>query len=342
MSPLITVMIPCYNTGEALRETLESVIQQSYSNWEIVAVDDASRDNTGMILDEYASKYPGKIRVIHNQYENGKKTNSFNVGWTNSRGDWLVDLGHDDLLDPDFMMVCLKRLEESGADAIVPRLVHFVDSANIPEPQSGGLKGDLTAVISGREAVMLSLDWQINSFCLWRGSIARSTHIDEDDTPYDWGELESRRRFMRCDKVAFSKGEYRYRYNPTSITHVAWGRNSHKRLVTNRELLSDMITGHYPSQVIDSYRIATYRLFCASCSRFAISKLRRTDKVARREVGAELREYYDDVRVLDKKVLAHLMPTLLDRIRLRFFWAVVPISFWRKFINRLFRNSSIF
>lgn len=64
LSPLLSVIVPIYNTAAYLSKCLDSIIGQTYSNLEIILVDDGSPDNSGKICDEYAQK-DARIRVIH-------------------------------------------------------------------------------------------------------------------------------------------------------------------------------------------------------------------------------------------------------------------------------------
>ena len=63
-SPLISLLIPCYNEGPNVRETVEAALQQRYTNLEVIAINDGSSDNTGEILTQLAREFP-KLRVIH-------------------------------------------------------------------------------------------------------------------------------------------------------------------------------------------------------------------------------------------------------------------------------------
>ena len=64
LQPLISVIVPCYNVEEYLPKCIESILNQTYRNLEILLVDDGSPDNCGRICDEYAAK-DSRIRIIH-------------------------------------------------------------------------------------------------------------------------------------------------------------------------------------------------------------------------------------------------------------------------------------
>lgn len=95
--PLITVIIPVYNVEKYLRDCLDSVISQTYSNLEIICVNDASTDNSGKILSEYAKK-DNRIKVINND-SNLKAGLTRNVGIENASGEYVHFLDADDFID---------------------------------------------------------------------------------------------------------------------------------------------------------------------------------------------------------------------------------------------------
>ena len=91
----MSVVIPCYNQAHFLGEAIESVLSQSYTNFEIVVVDDGSTDNTS----EVASRYPDKVRLI--RQENKGLSGARNTGIGHSEGEYLVFLDSDDRLLPE-------------------------------------------------------------------------------------------------------------------------------------------------------------------------------------------------------------------------------------------------
>lgn len=92
----ISVIIPVYNVGELLRNSVESILAQRDDNCEIIIVDDGSTDNSGVICDEY-SYLPG-VRIIHK--ENGGLSSARNAGIDVAKGDYLLFLDSDDYLRP--------------------------------------------------------------------------------------------------------------------------------------------------------------------------------------------------------------------------------------------------
>lgn len=96
--PRVSVIIPVYNAERFISETIESVTAQTYEDWEIIAVDDGSRDRSLEILKEYSKRY-SRIRVISqkNAGSSAARNNAIRV----SRGEYIAFLDHDDLWLPD-------------------------------------------------------------------------------------------------------------------------------------------------------------------------------------------------------------------------------------------------
>lgn len=100
-----SIIVPVYNVAPYLRECLDSVLAQTFQDWECVCVDDGSSDGGGSILDEYAAKDP-RFRVTHQP--NGGEGAARNTGLSVAQGEWIVFLDGDDHLSSD----ALRRIGE--------------------------------------------------------------------------------------------------------------------------------------------------------------------------------------------------------------------------------------
>ncbi len=96
-TPLISVIVPVYNNKELLPKCIDSIIQQTYTNLEIILVDDGSNDGTGKLCDELAGK-DTRIQVYHK--ENGGSSSARNLGIQNAKGDYLGFVDSDDFIEP--------------------------------------------------------------------------------------------------------------------------------------------------------------------------------------------------------------------------------------------------
>ena len=113
---LLSVIIPAYNTAKFLNKCVESVVNQTYKNIEIIIVDDGSSDSTPQICDELANKY-NNIKIIHqeNQGSNIARLNGFNA----SRGEYIAFIDSDDYIDLNAYETAIKVLEENKCDMVM-------------------------------------------------------------------------------------------------------------------------------------------------------------------------------------------------------------------------------
>lgn len=112
---LISVIVPVYQVKDYLRATLDSVLSQSYENWELILVDDGSSDGSGEICDEYAGK-DTRIRVVHQQ--NQGVSAARNLGMELAEGEYLTFLDADDLIEKDYLRVLWQDAKEYGAAVV--------------------------------------------------------------------------------------------------------------------------------------------------------------------------------------------------------------------------------
>lgn len=114
--PTISIIIACYNAEKYIIETLESVIKQTYSNFEIIAIDDGSTDNTLSILKKY-QKNDTHINIISqsNQHCTKARIN----GITHSKGKYIIFLDSDDIIAPTYLEKCNDVLERNPDISIV-------------------------------------------------------------------------------------------------------------------------------------------------------------------------------------------------------------------------------
>ena len=110
--PKISVIVPVYNAENFLRDCIDSILSQTFSDFEIILVNDGSPDNSGKICDEYAAKYDC-ISVIHQ--ENQGQAAARNHAMTQAKGDWICFVDSDDLIHPQMLELLDQAANESGA-----------------------------------------------------------------------------------------------------------------------------------------------------------------------------------------------------------------------------------
>ena len=122
-NPLVSILIPCFNEGVNVRETIEAAMAQRYENIEVIAINDGSSDNTAEVLDQLTEKYP-RLRVVHLATNQGKAM-ALTAGAMAARSDLLVCIDGDAMLDKDaaaYMVAPLLENPRVGAVTGNPRI----------------------------------------------------------------------------------------------------------------------------------------------------------------------------------------------------------------------------
>jgi len=212
--PLISVVIPIYNGEKYLEETLNSLLSQSYTNFEVVCVNDSSTDSSLEIIENYA-RLDRRIRV-YTKTNGGTSAKSVNYGLQFADGEYFMYSSQDDLFSSDLIEKNVLRLLETGADVAIPEMRYYYDADNC-EKGIVGIKGDKSRELIGREAFVLSLNWTIHGFALWSMETIRKVGIGEYGLNSD--EYATRMFYFNSNKVVFSEGKFFYRQgNPNAIT----------------------------------------------------------------------------------------------------------------------------
>ena len=98
--PLISVVVPVYNVAKYLKKSIESIVNQTYTNLEIILVDDGSKDESGEICEDYSLK-DSRIIVIHKP--NGGLSDARNAGIKQAKGEYITFVDSDDTIDYDMI-----------------------------------------------------------------------------------------------------------------------------------------------------------------------------------------------------------------------------------------------
>lgn len=120
---LFSVLIPVYNVEKYIRGCIDSVLSQSEQDFEIILCDDGSTDGSGAICDEYQTKYPDKIRVIHKENEGLLLTRRRAL--KEAKGEWFVHLDSDDYMMPDSLAAYKSVIEKTeNLDLIICKVAY--------------------------------------------------------------------------------------------------------------------------------------------------------------------------------------------------------------------------
>lgn len=216
--PLISVIIPVFNTEKYLKECLDSVLKQTYANIEILLVDDGSSDGCPAICDEYGLR-DERVKVFHK--ENGGQASARNLGIKQAKGFYLAFVDSDDVVSPFFLERLYVASSKFCADVVFTKIKVFVGEAEIPHFESGGdCLVEKNKVIERFSSPKISDSIPIISFCnkLFKRTLLQNFQFPEGIAYEDTASIFL--PLYKMNACAFVDSNlYFYRKNENSTTN---------------------------------------------------------------------------------------------------------------------------
>ena len=213
----ISIIMPAFNASKYIRPAIQSVLNQTYENWQLVIVDDGSTDDTLQIAQECAaSDSKNRIVVVH-QENSGTAAAARNTALEYVTGDYVQILDSDDYLSTDCLQkyVDIMQREDEPPTIILPIALSVRDDGQVLREISHVSKY-VGQVISGEKAFEMSLDWTIHG-CMY---VCREliNKIKFDPLLLNGDEFTTRKIFANAKNVMFVDAIYYYRDNQESTT----------------------------------------------------------------------------------------------------------------------------
>ena len=217
---MVSVIMPAFNAGKFIATAIESVLKQTYADWELIVVDDKSTDNTYDIILDYASR-DKRIKAYQLNVNSGSAQRPRLTAENIAQGSFICLLDADDELETLYLEKLLKRQEETDADAVIGRLCSMTENGIKKDSFNPTDRVDLDSIITGKEAFMMTVgSWDINGLGIFKREVldfaSKKSNQLLDSINAD--ELYTRIKFLYCNKVAFCNADYFYRNNLESIT----------------------------------------------------------------------------------------------------------------------------
>lgn len=145
---MVSIIVPVYNTEQFLHQCIESIINQTYKNIEIILIDDGSTDKSGKICDEYAAN-DNRIKTIHNI--NSGVSIARNIGLDNAKGKYITFIDSDDYVEKNYIETLVNAIETNNAELAICGIKEITDKiTKVRKPRgcyTGSLKNDYYAMI---------------------------------------------------------------------------------------------------------------------------------------------------------------------------------------------------
>ena len=156
--PLVSIGLPVYNGENFVADAIQCVLDQTFSNWELIICDNGSTDRTVTICRDYAN-HDNRIRVYQNARNMGLAFN-FNEVFRLSRGRYFKWITHDDLFTPEFLESCIHELEKDERVVMVFPMICYADAAGRPQRRQGCELSILGSTAESRVHKLMALEMQ--------------------------------------------------------------------------------------------------------------------------------------------------------------------------------------
>lgn len=243
MKPFFSILIPVYNVEKYLAICIESVLRQSFSDYEIILVDDGSKDTSGKICDAYCAKYADKVRVLHKP--NQGLISARREGLKLAKGQYICFLDSDDFFMGESLTKLYQVIQETGCDIVLFQWKKTDELGNEIDVEGQGAFSE-TGFVDKSSLVEKMINTSLVN-PLW----SKCSRYDLFDVEKDYSQyysiqngedlLQSLPLVYRAKSVYFLKEAlYGYRTNTASITHN-YQRFQYKTLDFLRPLLYEYL-----------------------------------------------------------------------------------------------------
>ena len=295
----ISVIIPVYNVEPFVSRCLDSVINQTYTNLEIICVDDGSSDNSGKLCDEYAA-LDNRIKVFHK--ENGGLSSALNVGLNEFSGDYVGVTDSDDWLEPDMYEVLHTAMKETNVPISVGSYFKDTDTESVAMTNRIQIP---TSEIPTREMILYPLkrDFYMG-FCfylcnkLFSAELFRTGLVFDNEIKYGMDVLFYTAMVLgeKCTGVYTDKPLYHYYQRDNAIT-----KSTSIAVKTDILLVYKRVEALLRNSIYSDLSYWARGFYCHHASVIADVAIMNNDKKTLEFAQKEIRQSLDDYLKTNKE-----------------------------------------
>lgn len=244
-NPQISIITPVYNAEKYLKRCIDSILKQTYTNFELLLINDGSTDSSPQICGEYA-KMDNRIHVFHKK--NGGVASARQLGTDNAKGEYLIHVDADDWIEPTMLSQLYDKACESGADVVL--CDYYVNSPTeqiyiSQKPTDETAKGVLREMFQRLHGSLCNK--LAKRACYKEHNVHFISGIDYCEDVLIWVQLLQH----NIKLVYLPQAFYHYRMTPTSITHNIT-RKSYDMRIKYRDALSQLLRLPDAKDIIES------------------------------------------------------------------------------------------
>ena len=261
--------MPAYNAGEYISCAIESILAQTFKEWELIITDDCSTDNTVEIIEGFCKKHRN-IRLIKRNTNSGAARLPRKESAYASTGEFIMTYDADDFLDSDYIEKMYNRQIETKADIILSTL-HLCNKEGKPNGVSIPKNNfPIECILTGKEAtkyllgeVAISVSGLLIKREIYLENISSGKNEENNYSYVD--EIDQRRLLFSCGKVAFADTKYYYRQHPESLMHQK-GIKRYNFLLTSK-IIYEFAKNNYTEESLLAKLQKDYIQTLISCQR---------------------------------------------------------------------------
>ena len=264
--PKISIVVPVYNVEQYLDKCVESILSQTFTDFELLLIDDGSKDSSGKLCDEIAKK-DSRITVYHKP--NGGLSDARNYGIDRANGEYLTFIDSDDYVEADYLEILINAMEQNGADLSISSHKAIYSNGTVLEKQTGEI-----SLLTPKTALHRLLYDEGIDLSAW-AKLYKASLFKDVRFPKGRYFEDAATTYLLIDKAmsvaVHSKSTYNYMIRTDSITGSGFTPKK-MHLITSPEEMCSYLTKKYP----DFASAAKRRLMYAYLS--TLSQLAMSDK----------------------------------------------------------------
>lgn len=340
-NPKISVFVPVYNGSAFLDESVKTILNQTYQDFELLFVDDSSTDNSVKILKKFSTE-DTRIRIFE-KVNGGIVPISWNFILPFMRGEFVFYMSQDDLLSPDLFAKMIETQIRTNCDTVLPDMVFYNGLSD--DKVMVGLHGVRDKVIDGKSATEYSLDWDIHGFALRKKSL-----FDDEIFPtesFNSDEFMTRKLFHKSCGVAFSEGTFFYRQDNNQAITKTFSKKNYFTLLTLLRLFNFLRDNNYStklsSKILNKLIRSTFTYTALSQNNFGLRNdfdrmeiKKMLSGITQDVIKIKESKFYNELNFIDKTQL-NIKLGLVESLHLKNF-IVFFISLKYRFNSKLVIN----
>lgn len=294
---LLSIIVPVFNmaSDNKLIHCLDSLVNQTIDDYEIIAVDDCSTDDSYAIMREYESRYPDRFKAVHsdvNKHQGGAK----NIGIKAAKGDWIGFIDADDWIAPDMYEQLISKAEETGADMVGcdyclvdeytfepgDRIVH---NSRFDQTGELGLSQKKSLVLEGGSLVVKIYRRSM----ILEKELFFPENIFYEDNAMGNSYLLSAKHFEYIDKPL-----YYYYQHDTSTVHTITEKRCDDRLDAGRIMIKEAKRLGFYDELKDELEYSFTRMFYINTLFSYMPGVKHAKPAYVEKMGKEMKEYFPD------------------------------------------------